>query len=59
MVENGAYLFQRDAGEPFDELRRCGTVFKVFKQRGNRNTRSHEYPSSAYTLWIPLNCGTS
>jgi hypothetical protein len=33
VIQDSSYLFQRYAWEPFDELSRRGTVFKVFKQR--------------------------
>ncbi len=59
MFQNGASLFERDAGKPLNELCNLRAVFKILEQRGNRHARPAEHPGSAHTLWIPLNRGTS
>ena len=56
VLQNGAYLFERDAREPIDELRDEGAILEIREQRGYRYPASAEHPSSAHTFWVALNC---
>ena len=47
MFEDGANLFQRDAGKPLHELGNLSAVLEVLEQRGNGHARAAEHPSSA------------
>ena len=58
MIQNDAYLFERDPGKPLDKLRRGSSIFEILKQGGHGHPRAAEYPSSTDTFWIPLDYTT-
>ena len=49
---------QGDAGKPFNELMNGGVFFEVFKERGNRNPRASENPSTTHAIRVALDIGT-
>ena len=59
MFEDGANLFQRDAGKPLHELDNLRAVLEVLEQRGNGHAHATEYPGSADPLGLPFNGGAS
>jgi len=59
MFEDGANLFERDAGKPLHELGYLRAILKVLKQRSNGHTRATKYPRATDALRIPLNGCTS
>ena len=54
MLQNGASLLGRDAGEPFDELMERRVVFEILEQGRNRYPRAAKYPGAAYPSWVML-----
>ena len=57
MFEDLSDLFHGYAGEPLDKLRYEPTVFKIFKKRRNRHSRSAEYPRATDALGIAFDSG--
>ena len=58
MLEHGANLFERDAGEPLYELRNLCAVFEILKEGGNRHARAAEHPRSTDSLGIAFDSRT-
>ena len=54
VLQDGTHLFERDAGEPLDELMRRCIVLKVLEEGGNGHSGAAEHPSSAVPLWVLL-----
>ena len=52
-----ARLSQRDTGKPFDELVDGGIFFQILEERGNRNPRASENPSTTYAIRVALDIG--
>lgn len=47
-------LRQGNAGEPLNELMDRGVFFEVLEERGNRNPRASENPSTTYAIRVAL-----
>jgi len=56
VLQDSTYLFNRDAGEPLDELVYRCIVLKILEEGGNGHARTAEHPSSAIPLRVLLDC---
>ena len=54
MLQHRAHLFERDAGEPLDELRHQGAIFKVLEERRNGHARTPKNPCPAHATRDPF-----
>ena len=57
MLKHSAHLFEGDAWEPVDKLRRHGAAFEVFEQCCNGYSGASKHPCSAHAIRVPLDCG--
>ncbi len=57
MLKHSAHLFEGDAWEPVDKLRRHGAAFEVFEQCCNGYSGTSKHPCSAHAIRVPLDCG--
>ena len=60
MLQYGANLLNRDAGEPLNELRYERAVFEVLEERCHRHSSAAKHPSPTHALRIAFDgraCG--
>jgi len=58
MLQDSMHLLDCDAREPCDKVSHGCTTFEVFKEGGDRHSRTLEDPGSADTLRVTLNSRT-